>query len=118
MAEVERNKTRLGFYPQSYVKCKVISDSGAFGKEASIRINLLTSNIPVNKHKLKTLSKCVTQRPRRVQSVSRFQNSTESKRNQNNLDVSTGWLGPTLILKEKKKKRWGVGGNKKEIPTY
>lgn len=103
MAEVERSRRRLGFCPQSYVKCRVISDFGASGKEASIRINLLTSNITANKHKLKSLSKCMTQRPRRVQLVRRFQNSTESKINQNNLDVSTGQLGPTLILEGEKK---------------
>lgn len=54
-----------------------------------------------------------------MQSVSRFQNSTEFKINQNNLDVGTGQLGPTLILKEKKreKKKKGRRGEEKPKPN-
>lgn len=84
-AEVERNRIRLGFCPQSYVKCRVISDFGAFGKEASIRVNLLTSNITVNKHKLKSLSKCVTVSWKsavsiQISKLNRIQNKSEQLR--------------------------------------
>lgn len=117
MAEVERrSRIGLGFCPQSYVKYKVISDFGAFGKEASIRINLLTSNITVNKHKLKSLSKCMTVSWKsavrlQISKLNRIQNKSEQFRCKHR---SAGSYSYT----ERGKKKGGEGGWRKNKPQH